>query len=344
VDTEFIRTDTFFPVLGLIQISDGREVWLVDPLSIGDFSALEELFNDRAVTKVFHACSEDLEVLRHQLGLLPIPLFDTQVAAAFIGHGYSRSYSGLVERVLGIKLEKHETRSDWLQRPLSASQCQYAAEDVYFLVHVYWDLLEGLERAGRRAWMAEEMAELLTNALEPDAIEDYYLRVKGAWKLSVRELALLRELTCWREREARIRNRPRNRIASDALLLELIHTRPRDIKALHGIEGCHSNFVRRYGETLLSLLHGDPDVGDIERLPAPLDRATRNLLGQCRELVEQRAQSLDLAPELLARKKDLEALIRFRVAGASLPQRMTEGWRRDIIGQELYQHVTKAAL
>ncbi|MFA5633205.1 MAG: ribonuclease D [Porticoccaceae bacterium] len=344
VDTEFMRTDTFFPILGLIQISDGRQVWLIDPLEIGDFSALEQLFSDKAVTKVFHACSEDLEVLRHQLGLLPVPVFDTQVAAAFVGHGYSRSYSGLVERVLGVKLDKHETRSDWLRRPLTPSQCQYAAEDVYFLVHVYWDLLEGLERGGRSAWMAEEMSDLLAGALEPEALEEYYLRVKGAWKLSVAELALLRELTCWREREARIRNRPRNRIAPDALLLELIQVRPRDLRALHGIEGCHSGFIRRYGETLLTMLHTEPDMADIESLPAPLDRTTRNLLGQCREMVDQRAQSLDLAPELLARKKDLEALIRARQQGERAPERMTEGWRRDIIGQELYRHVAKAAL
>jgi ribonuclease D len=192
--------------------------------------------------------------------------------------------------------------------------------------------------------MAEEMADLLTGALEPEVVEEYYLRVKGAWKLSVADLALLRELTCWREREARIRNRPRNRIAPDALLLDLIQARPRDIKGLHGIEGCHSGFIRRYGDTLVKILHAVPDMADIERLPAPLDKTTRDLLGQCRALVDQRAQSLDLAPELLARKKDLEALIRSRGEGARLPERMTEGWRRDIIGQELYSHVAKAAL
>lgn len=340
VDTEFMRTDTFFPILGLIQISDGESVWLIDPLPIEDFSGLDDLFNDQGVVKVFHSCSEDIEVLRHQLGSLPTPLFDTQTAAAFLGHGYSRGYSALVEKVLDIKLDKHETRSDWLQRPLTDSQLQYAAEDVYFLLKVYRSLVDGLEKTGRSEWMAAEMVELGAAARQPETLENYYLRVKGAWKLGQKELALLRELTLWREQEARARNRPRNRIIPDQSLLDLIRFRPDQVNALHRIEGFHPGVVRRYGETLLEILRDEPDLDGISELPAPLDRGDRGLLAECREIVEKKADTLGLSPELLAQKKDIEVLIRSRALGQlHLPRRLAGGWRHDIIGKDLYTHV-----
>jgi len=345
VDTEFMRTDTFFPLLGLIQISDGDSVWLIDPLPIEDFSTLEDLFNDQGVTKVFHSCSEDLEVLRHQLGLVPSPIFDTQIAAAFLGYGHSRGYSALVDAVLDVKLEKHETRSDWLQRPLTASQLEYAAEDVYFLIKVYRCLLPGLEDTGRRQWLAEDMEELLAAAREPECAEDYYLRVKGAWKLSIAELAVLRELTQWREQEARVKNRPRNRIISDKMFLDLIDAKPRKSADLASIEGFHSGIVRRYGEKILAILEDETQTAGLETLPSPLDRTTRQLLAECRALVDKKATVLGLAPEILARKKDLEGLIRSAQQGrASLPEKLAQGWRNQIIGMDLYNHVANSIL
>jgi len=345
VDTEFMRTDTFYPLLGLIQISDGDSVWLIDPLPIEDFSALEDLFNNRNVTKIFHSCSEDLEVLRHQLGLVPTPIFDTQIAAAFLGYGHSRGYSALVDAVLDIKLEKHETRSDWLQRPLTPSQLQYAAEDVYFLIKVYRCLLPGLEDTGRRGWLAEDMDDLLTAAREPECGEEYYLRVKGAWKLSTAQLAVLRELTRWREQEARTKNRPRNRIISDKMFLDVIDAKPRSLADLSRIKGFHSGLVRRYGEKILAIAGEAADVNGLEKLPSPLDRSTRQLLADCRALVDQKAAALGLAAEVLARKKDLEELIRSAQQGrAALPEKLAQGWRHQIIGKDLYNHATHTVL
>ncbi len=336
VDTEFVRTDTFYPILGLIQICDGDNVWLIDPLPIDDFGELEDLFSCPDVVKVFHSCSEDLEVLRHQLGLVPAPLFDTQIGAAFLNYGYSRGYGVIVKAVLDVALDQHETRSDWLRRPLSDSQLTYAAEDVYYLIRVYHKLAAELARTERSAWVGEEMAELLAQARAPESLETYYLKVKGANKLSLRETAVLRELTRWREKEARVRNKPRNRIVADKSLLDLLQLRPRQLNALYSIEGINTGIVRRYGDKLLEILHSDPEMTDIEAIPEALDKRGKTVLSQCREVLDAKAQELGLAVELLAKKKDLEQLVRTVLDGRpALPDRLIKSWRYGEIGQDL---------
>ncbi|HEY0892485.1 MAG TPA: ribonuclease D, partial [Cellvibrio sp.] len=137
VDTEFMRSDTFYPIAGLLQIGDGKGCYLIDPLAIKNLAPLRELMLDTAVTKVLHSCSEDLEVFQRWLGVVPAPLFDTQIAAAFAGLGFSLGYSGLVKNLLTIEIPKDETRSDWLQRPLSVAQLNYAALDVAHMLVVY---------------------------------------------------------------------------------------------------------------------------------------------------------------------------------------------------------------
>lgn len=139
VDTEFMRTSTFYPIAGLIQIGDGKGCYLIDPLAIQDFTPLRDLLLDESVTKVLHSCSEDLVVFQRLLGIVPAPLFDTQIAAAFAGYGFSLGYAGLVKAVLNTEIPKEETRSDWLQRPLSVAQLKYAALDVAHMLIVYGD-------------------------------------------------------------------------------------------------------------------------------------------------------------------------------------------------------------
>ncbi len=153
LDTEFMRVDTFYPIAGLLQASTGEGAWLIDPLCIDDWTPLAALLDDRGVTKVLHACSEDLEVLLRLTGSLPAPLFDTQLAAAYLNLGFSMGYSRLVQAVLGLELPKGETRSDWLQRPLSETQVSYAAEDVQHLAEVYQAQLPRLS-AQKTAWRA----------------------------------------------------------------------------------------------------------------------------------------------------------------------------------------------
>lgn len=343
-DTEFIRTDTFYPRIGLIQICDGDTVWLVDPLAINDLTPLLSLLRDPSVVKVFHSCSEDLEVLDSAFSTLPAPLFDTQVAAAFAGYGFSRGYAPLVLEVLGIGLDKHETRSDWLQRPLSEAQCRYAAEDVWYLVKVYDQLVEDLDPE-RRAWIAEDMATLLDNAAQQDAPERYYQRIKGAWRLRPGDQHLLQQLACWREQLAREANRPRGYIVPDGVLAEVVRLKPSTRGQLGRIQGIHGRTVRQYGEELLEQLHELLDCQqalpeDFETIPAPLDGEGRKLLTQLRQRLDECAAALAVAPEILARKRDLEELVRSVQRGEPvLPDSLGRGWRHAVIGKELLSHV-----
>ena len=162
LDTEFMRVDTFYPIAGLLQIGDGERAFLIDPLTIDNWQPLAQLLENPAVVKVLHACSEDLEVLLRLTGSLPAPLFDTQLAAAYLNLGFSMGYSRLVSEVLGIDLPKGETRSDWLQRPLSETQISYAAEDAVHLAELFVRLRPKLSD-DKYAWVLEDGAELVAN-------------------------------------------------------------------------------------------------------------------------------------------------------------------------------------
>ncbi|WP_461481990.1 ribonuclease D [Porticoccus sp.] len=345
VDTEFMRTDTFFPILGLIQIYDGQHCWLIDPLAIDDLQPLVAVFTDPAISKVFHSCSEDLEVLQHTLGCLPAPLFDSQIAAALAGYGFSKGYAALVSDMLGVHVPKGETRSDWLQRPLSEAQLGYAASDVYYLLPVYQQLLADLAALGRTDWMGEEMSALAERANRRDDGGDYYRKVKGAWRLSPDELLVLQSLCQWREGEARHRNRPRNRILPDATLLDIAAKRPQGKAELSHVEGLHPGLIRRYGDTLLELLQtarqGQPSV-QLEPLDTPLPKASRDLAKQLKTVVAERAEVLQLPVEILARKRDLEELVRSVCDGGVpvLPAALAQGWRHGVVGIPLLEAVS----
>lgn len=275
VDTEFIRTDTFYAILGLIQVSDGSGCWLIDPLTITDWQPLKNLLQDQRIIKVFHAPSEDLEVLNQTIGCLPQPLFDTQVAAALAGFGFSRGYSALVKVLLDIELEKHETRSDWTRRPLSETQKAYAAEDVHYLAMIYPMLEQRLQALGRSQWLVDDMQLLADKASEPDCTELYYLKVKSAWHLKPAGVALLQRLCMWREQEARLRDKPRSRIVSDKVLLEVALHWPANMNELSVLHDMHPRVLRMYGSKLLSLVVECRSLSESsypELLPQPLPR------------------------------------------------------------------------
>lgn len=340
IDTEFMRTDTFFPILGLVQLYDGETCWLIDPLEVSDLSSLAEMLTNPDITKVFHSCSEDLEVLQHVLGCVPEPLFDTQVAAAMVGYGFSKGYAALVDAMLGIHVPKGETRSDWLKRPLRDAQLGYAASDVYHLLPVYRQLCESLSQLDRHAWVDEEMTSLIAKSADRDDIDHYYLKVKGAWQLAPQRLAVLKLLCQWRETETRARNRPRNRLVADKALLEIAIVNPQGKHALVEIEGMHPGIMRRYADTLLELL----DRGlrtDITDCPAPLSeplpRQAGDTIKRLKKAVAKQAEVLDLPPEVLARKRDLEALVRSMLEQphTELPASIANGWRYEAIGKIL---------
>lgn len=338
VDTEFMRVDTFYPIAGLLQVSEGEHAYLIDPLLIDDWAPFSALLQDPAVVKVLHACSEDLEVFLRLTGSLPAALFDTQLAAAYLNLGFSMGYSRLVLAVLNIELPKGETRSDWLQRPLTETQISYAAEDVLHLAEVYTQLQQQLT-AEKKAWVLEDGAELVANLGREVAPELVYREAKLAWKLSRAQLAVLRELCTWREREARARNQPRNRIIREHSLWPLARTQPDNLVALARIEDMHPKTVRQDGEFLLQLIKhaaATPPADWPEALPEPLPLEAATLLKKLRALGQREGERLNIAPELMLRKKTLEALLKTGYPNGpyQLPDTL-RGWRRELMGQAL---------
>ncbi len=338
LDTEFMRTDTFYPQAGLLQVADGQQVWLVDPLLIRQWQPLAGLLGHPQVIKVLHACSEDLEVLLRLTGQVPRPLFDTQLAAAYLNMGFSMGYSRLVEQVLGVELPKGETRSDWLQRPLSGLQVCYAAEDVHHLAALYLQLAARLtpEKLG---WLLEDGAGLALNAVRETCPDELYQEIKQAWRLNSRQLAVLRVLAAWREREARRRDQPRNRIIRESCLWALARYQPGDLGALSRIEDMHPRTVRQDGPQLLELIRQAlalPAADCPPPLPAPLPLEAGALLKKLRAVGTRLAGQLQLAPELMLRKKVLESLLKsgYPDGPYQLPDSLT-GWRRALMGRAL---------
>ncbi|MBD8604833.1 ribonuclease D [Pseudomonas sp. CFBP 8771] len=345
LDTEFMRVDTFYPIAGLLQIGDGASAFLIDPLSITQWQPLTQLLENPAVIKVLHACSEDLEVLLRLTGSLPAPLFDTQLAAAYLNLGFSMGYSRLVQEVLGIELPKGETRSDWLQRPLSDTQVSYAAEDAVHLAEVFEKLRPQLSE-DKYAWVLEDGAELVAQLRREVNPDELYRDAKLAWKLSRAQLAVLRELCAWREREARARDLPRNRIVREQSLWPLAKLQPDNLQTLAKIEDMHPRTVRQDGEQILALIKAAASVAPEQWpavLPEPLPIEASAVLKQLRAIGQREAERLNMAPELMLRKKTLEALLKtgYPDGPYQLPDSL-RGWRRERMGQALLDSLATA--
>ncbi|HSB95497.1 MAG TPA: ribonuclease D [Spongiibacteraceae bacterium] len=332
LDTEFVRETTFYPIAGLLQLGDAEHQYLIDPLRIDDWSPLQALFATGSY-KVLHACSEDLELFARLLGALPQPLFDTQVGAALAGIGFSLSYQALVQTCLGIEVEKEQTRSDWVRRPLSEAQCHYAALDVAYLPAVFAQLAERLTALGRFEWWREDGERTIAASQLQTVPTLYYLKLAAAWRLQGPQLAVLQQLCVWREQQARERNVPRGRIVKDPQCIEIARCLPRTLSELAAVAELHPQQVRNEGAQLLEL------VARARELPAadyplppepPLSREWGERLKRLRALIAERALDLNMPAEVLARKRDCELLLR---TGA-LPDSL-KGWREAEIGAPL---------
>lgn len=316
VDTEFMRRNTFFPQVALLQLcfADGDAsgtAWLIDPLRIEDTTPLRDLLANTRVTKVLHSASEDLEVFQNWLGVLPRPLFDTQRAAAMVGLDFGMGYRAIVEQLCGEDLPKGETRSDWLQRPLTESQCHYAAQDVVYLLPVYRELARRCRDQGRFDWVIED-GEDATRTLAT-AAPDYYRKVKNAWKLQPRQLAVLRAVCDWREDMARSRDKPRSWIIDDKACLQLAQVMPTDHQQLRSRVELPPAVLRKQGDTLLKLVAEQRDIPESAlpaALEAPLDARQRDLLKQLKQRAAAIADNLGMAPQVLLAARDYEILVR----------------------------------
>lgn len=339
IDTEFIRVRTFYPIPALYQLAGDGGVALVDASVNSTFGSLKALLLDPARTKVIHGCSEDLEVMATHLEVQPASLVDTQLAHAFIGLEFSASYAKLVERYLGLKLSKHETRSDWLQRPLSREQQSYAREDVAYLKAIWERQRTALAEAGRLEWFLEEMQQILdAPAATPDT---WFESMKGVWRLGCRERRVLRNLVRWREQEARRRDIPRAYSVRDEHLVALARRpklAPEDVAGL-----LPRRTAKRYGK-ILAAVHrqGQKDRNPAPNVARPLGRRDGELVKVLRDAGRRESNRLGIAPELLARKRDLEAVVRHFRADDQLPRRYREGWRGQIVG-DVFEDILRAS-
>lgn len=335
VDTEFMRERTYYARLCLIQVATDDVAAIVDPLEGLDLEPLFALFRDPAITKVFHAGSQDLEILVRLMGEAPAPVFDTQVAATLAGLPAQVGYQPLIKSLLGVDLAKAHTFTDWAKRPLSAEQIQYALDDVVYMPKAYRLLQQQLAAAGRLGWLAddfERMADPATYAVIP---EEQYRRVKRASSLDRRSLAVLREVAAWREVEAQTRDVPKRWLVSDESLLELARRAPESAAMFGGVRGLNEQVVRRSGEAILAAVRRgkaapDDELPRFEKRKRP-EGELDELADAMSALVRVRAKQHGVAPTLLATRDDLE---RF-AGGEREASALSVGWRHTLVGADL---------
>ncbi|HSC76655.1 MAG TPA: ribonuclease D [Pseudomonadales bacterium] len=343
IDTEFIRVDTFYPRPALIQVSNGQQCWLIDVLDIHDFSPLVDIITAPHIVKIVHAASEDMDVFDRLLGTLPEPLFDTQIGAAFCGHGASIGYGKLVQTVLDIELSKDQCRSDWLARPLTDEQQHYACLDVLYLPALYSHLQIELDRQQRTEWAQEENLRQITRYRDQRGASYNMERVNNAWRLDETERKRLWNLVLGRDALAREYDKPRNHIAKDFALFEMARRPPRHIAELTKMEGLRSSGIRQFGNHLMQLAHDVPQNLVYPPLADPLSKTETEHLKKLRAVAEQIANAHHLPPELLVRKLEMEQLVRqyflrSSATGIIMPERFN-GWRQQVISQALHDEM-----
>lgn len=334
VDTEFMREKTYFPQLCLIQLATPDHIACIDPLAFRDLDPLKALLHDPSVLKVFHAASQDLEVLYLVTGKVPGPIFDTQVAASLLGHGEQVGYANLVQAVLQHELDKTQSRTDWSQRPLKAEQLSYARDDVRYLVQLFLSLQGELEALGRLTWLQPEMEALARPELYQADIEGAWRRVSGHKRLKPRELAVLRELASWRESQARDLDRPRRWIISDDTLLLIARTRPADVQTLRELRGLPKGLDATHAHQILQAVQkgseAPREAWPVLSRKRPLAEAEEAVVDVGMALLRELARQQKISPEAVASRKDVVALMRGEEDAA-----LARGWREQIAGTEL---------
>jgi len=329
VDTEFMREKTFFAELCLVQVSIGNKFYCVDPLNGDDLGQFWDSL--MRPTWVLHSGRQDIEVVYQTSQKMPRSLFDTQIAAGLLGYAPQMGYATLVSELFEVEIPKSHTRANWSKRPLSDAYLEYAAEDVEYLLPACEVLAEKLDQQDRLAWAEEDSATLLSPALYD--IDPFLAigRMKGARNLRGTRRAATARLAAWRENEALRANRPRQWIVKDSTLLELAATLPSSVDELEEIDGISPGLIRRAGNSIVSSIEAAKSDSNDYAPPRPPDESQKALLKTMQKQVADCAESLGLAAETVASKRDLSAII----FGGDRESKVVSGWRRGLIGEEL---------
>lgn len=335
LDTEFMRDQTYWPKLCLIQVAAPGHEAIIDPLAEGiDLTPFYDLLRKPGIVKVLHAARQDIEIFHHQGGVIPDPLFDTQIAAMVAGFGDAASYETLCRRIARVEIDKSSRFTDWSRRPLSQKQLDYALGDVTHLRTIYEYLKKQLEKSGRTSWVQEEIAALQ----DPDL---YALHPETAWKRmkprtgNKRFLAMIASLAAWREREAQARDIPRGRVLKDEALMEIAAHPPQDANGIDSIRAVPKGFsASKLGRTLMdAIFEGrgaqapEPIEPDRPRRRREPSQAAVDLL---KTLLRLRAEAIGVAPRLIANADDIERLAAEEDEGVPA----LHGWRAEVFGND----------
>jgi ribonuclease D len=336
VDTEFMRERTYFARLCLVQVSLDDETVVIDPLAIEDLSPLFGLLQSHETLKVLHAGTQDLEIFYRLMGKAVSPIFDTQLAANLAGFPQQTGYAVLVKDLIGVQLDKADTFTDWARRPLTKTQIEYAHDDVRYLLSVYDKLQEALERDERMHWLEQDFCRLADPTSYEVVPEEQWRRLKRVSSLNRRQLAVARSVAAWREIEAQRRNTPKRWVISDESIIEIARRMPSDADGLHAIRGVPDKLPKRSFSAVLKAVETaralpEAELPMLERRRRRPAQDTEGAVDLMVALVRLRAREHGVAMPILASRDDLERL----AAGDREAHALLEGWRREIVGEEL---------
>lgn len=337
IDTEFMRERTYFPILCLVQIAAGDIAFAIDPLAEDiDLSPLYALLANEKVIKVFHSASQDIELFYYATGSTPKSVFDTQVAAEVLGYGESASYATLVKKICKVEIDKSSRFTDWMRRPLSSAQIEYALSDVTYLCDVYEKLSSDLVKKERTHWTEEEMTKLLDPAEYENAPQDAWrwIKTRGG---SQKFLRAVKAIAAWREEKAKLENVPRQRILRDEILLEVAAVDPKSVEELKGMRRLqHVNVSGRLGEVLIGLLNearASDEVLDVKKEP-PIHPSPA-LVELLKVLLKAECETHLVTQKLVARANDIDkiAALDEEILQQSADIKCMQGWRFDVFGK-----------
>lgn len=316
IDTEFMRRKTLYPEIALIQIYDGQHLGVIDPTQPLEFEQLFSLFQDVSITKVIHSPSEDIEVFQRFAGFVPEPLFDTQFALLLLGQGNCVGFANMVKNLLDQDIDKSESRTNWLQRPLTKEQLNYAASDVYYLLPCYDQIKTQIDEKNWRHIVEEESALVARKRAHRLPDDELYLDISNAWQLKSRDLAVLRVLAAWRQNKAEQKNLALSHILKEHNMIEIAKRRPSSISSLRNIPGVEPMEVNRYGKEILECIETGKSIPD-QACPAKVTRLIdfpeyKKALKSIKHSLTQVAEESGLPFEVLASKKQMNQVISWK--------------------------------
>lgn len=343
-DTEFIRRNTYFPKLALLQLASDSTVALIDPLQITHWQPLLDILSNENITKLMHACWEDLEVCHYSLNVLPKNIVDTQLAAAFAGYDWGMGYHRMVSNILGVDLNKTETLTNWLQRPLTEKQMQYAVEDVTYLLQVWEKISVELEEKNVTSWLTQQCAALMQKFVDTTDTSKYYLRAKSVSNLSHRQQFLFAKLSEWRENKAQQKNLPRSWLVPDKVLQDIVKRQPNDEEALLACVKKDRKKVQPFAKKLLEVLQSAMNE-EQAAWPPRLEKAVRLPKGHgalaWRDHLDELAKTLAIPAQLLLSKDEFFSMLFVSEEGviqAQIPEHWSE-WKKEAVGKPMQSFI-----